>query len=166
MKSVSQATRRRLEIQGFEGLDDSTLSEVGGWLRFSTAVCSVLMGLGTALASYVILWAIIPFAFLGAIFTTHPFDIIYNYGICHFTKTKKLPPNGPPRRFACALASVWLAGTGFAFYAGAAVVGYMLGVSLTLVALLVSTTDFCIPSHIFRFLFNKPLISETKISES
>jgi len=162
LKPVSTTTRRRLEIQGFEGIDDNTLSEVAGWLRFSTAVCTVLMGLGTAMASYVILWAIIPFSLLGAVFTTHPFDLIYNYGIRHLTHTKKLPPNGLPRRFACTLASVWLAGTGFAFYSGAIVVGYILGVSLTMVALLVSTTDFCIPSHIFRFLFNKPLSSKSE----
>ena len=55
MKPVSTTTRRRLEIQGFEGIDDNTLSEVAGWLRFSTAVCTVLMGLGSALTSNVIL---------------------------------------------------------------------------------------------------------------
>ncbi|MFQ5583950.1 MAG: DUF4395 domain-containing protein [Calditrichia bacterium] len=162
MKPPSPTTRRRLEIQGFEGIDDNTLGEVAGWLRFSTIICTVLMGLGTALASPLILWAIIPFALLGAIFTTHPFDLIYNYGIHHLTHTKKLPPNGPPRRFACALASLWLAATGFAFYSGAMTVGYILGICLTSVALLVSTTDFCIPSHIFRFLFRKPLNTESE----
>jgi hypothetical protein len=40
-----------------------------------------------------------------------------------------------------------------AFSAGHPVVGYVLGGVVTLVALLVSTTDICIPSMIYRSLF-------------
>ncbi len=156
MAGISATTRRRLEIQGFVGLDDDLLSEVSPWLRFSPALCTLLMGLGTVLASSLILWAVVPIATLGAVFRVHPFDLFYNYGIRHLTGTRPLPPNGAPRRFACVVAALWLAATAWAFQAGALIVGYILGSVLTLVALIVSTTDFCIPSLIYRTMFGFP----------
>ena len=55
MATISATTRKRLEIQGFVGLDDDTLAEVAPWLRFSPVVCTVWMGLGTVFASPVAL---------------------------------------------------------------------------------------------------------------
>jgi hypothetical protein len=52
--------------------------------------------------------------------------------------------------------------TAWAFSAGHAVLGYTLGAVLTAVALLVSTTDICIPSMIFRLLFGAPRAREGK----
>lgn len=152
---VSIVTRQRLETQGFVGLDDATLAEVAPWLRFSPALCAALMGLGTALASPALLWVVMGTAILGAIFPAHPFDLLYNYGIRHLTGTRRLPPNGAPRRFACGIAAVWLAGTGYAFHAEAAIVGYVLGGVLTLVATVVAATHFCIPSLVYRALFGR-----------
>jgi hypothetical protein len=114
------------------------------------------MGTGTALANPWILWATGVTAFLGAIFPMHPFDLIYNFGIRYLTKTPKLPPNHAPRRFACGMATVWLAGTGYAFYSSARTTGYVLGGILTSVALLVSATDFCIPSLVYKLIFGRP----------
>jgi hypothetical protein len=48
---------------------------------------------------------------------------------------------------------VWLVVTIWAFSTGQLLAGYVLGVSLTAVALLVSTTDICIPSMMYRFVF-------------
>ena len=151
--AISAVTRRRLETQGFLGLDDTALTEVGPWLRFTPAVCTVLMGLGTALPAPGLLWALVPVAALGALFRVHPFDLAYNYGLRHITGTRSLPPNGPPRRFACGMATVWLAATAWAFSSGSLVAGYALGGALTGVAALVSLTDICVPSIIFRALF-------------
>jgi hypothetical protein len=52
--------------------------------------------------------------------------------------------------------AVWLIVTGWAFQSGAIVTGYVLGGMLTLVGLLVSTTDICIPSLIYRTMFGFP----------
>jgi hypothetical protein len=52
--------------------------------------------------------------------------------------------------------AVWLLVTGWAFQSGYALAGYMLGGALTLVGLLVSTTDICIPSLIYRTIFGFP----------
>jgi hypothetical protein len=46
--------------------------------------------------------------------------------------------------------------TAWAFSAGQLVVGYVLGGVTTFAALLVSTTDICIPSMIYRSIFGWP----------
>jgi hypothetical protein len=156
MATVSPATRRRLEIQGFVGLDDRTLAETGPWLRFAFALCAVLAATGTIFASPVFLWALMPIAALGAAFPVHPFDLLYNYGLRHLTGTGPLPKRGAPSRFACGLGAVWLLVTGWAFQLGYTLTGYILGGMFSLTALLVSTTDICIPSLIYRTIFGFP----------
>jgi hypothetical protein len=61
---------------------------------------------------------------LGALLPFHPFDLLYNYGVRYLTGTRPLPHQGPQRRFACAIATVWLVGTGWAFHLGAEMIGY------------------------------------------
>jgi hypothetical protein len=146
-------TRRRLETQGFLGLSDADLAEVGPWLRLTPAVCAVFMGLGTALGSTAILWGLAAPALLGAVFPVHPFDLVYNAGLRRLTGTRRLPRSGLPRRFACGMAAAWLLVTGAAFWADAAAAGYLLGGVLTAVAALVSLTHVCIPSMVFGVLF-------------
>ena len=86
----------------------------------------------------------------------HPFDLIYNYGIRHLTGTGLLPRRGVPTRFGCGAGAVFLLVTAWAFSAGHAVAGYALGGMLTFVVLLVSTTDICVPSMIYRSIFGWP----------
>jgi hypothetical protein len=45
---------------------------------------------------------------------------------------------------------------GLAFYLGSPVLGYVLGGSFTLAALVPVTTDFCIPSFFWGLMFGKP----------
>lgn len=151
--AVNSVMRRRLEAQGFCNLDDATLDEVGPWLRWSPAFCAVFMTAGVALQSPAVLWALAATAFLGVLLPFHPFDLLYNYGARYLTGTRPLPHQGPQRRFACGIASVWLLATGWAFHVGAALTGYLLGVPLILVATLVSITHICIPSLIYNTLF-------------
>ena len=156
MDNISSVTRRRLDIQGFTDVDENLLKQTASWLRFSFALCTILAALGTVFASPVFLYILTPFAALGAIFPVHPFDLIYNYGIRHLTKTPKLPKRGAPNRFACGLGAVWLIVTALMFQEGNLTIGYILGGSLTFVALLVSTINFCIPSIIYRRIFGFP----------
>lgn len=153
---VSATIRSRLEAQGFRSLDDETLAEIGPWMRWSPAICAVVMATGTILASPPVLWGLAGIALLGAVFPRHPFDLLYNHGVRHLTRTRPLPPHGPQRRFACGLATVWLAGTGLAFHQGALTLGYVLGGVLTAVAALVAVTHFCIPSLVYNTLFLRP----------
>jgi hypothetical protein len=52
--------------------------------------------------------------------------------------------------------------TAWAFSAGHQVAGYALGGALTFVVLLVSTTDICIPSLIYRSIFGWPRAGEAQ----
>ncbi|NUS38812.1 MAG: DUF4395 family protein [Lysobacter sp.] len=151
---VASATlRRRIEAQGFRGLDDDTLSRIGPWLRWSPVLCTVVMIAGVALQSAPVLWSLAGVALLGAVLPFHPFDLLYNHGLRHLTGTGALPRQGPQRRFACAVATAWLFATGLAFHQGDAMVGTLLGIPLILVAGLVSLTNICIPSMLHNRLF-------------
>lgn len=156
MAIIHPATRRRLEIQGFVDVDEKILASTAPWLRLAFALCTTLAAAGTILASPVLLYALVPIAVLAAILPVHPFDLVYNYGLRRFTGTPQLPKRGAPNRFACGLGAVWLVATAIAFQLGALVAGYVLGGMLSLVGLLVSTTDICIPSLIFRTIFGFP----------
>jgi hypothetical protein len=145
--------RRRLDIQGYACESDETLAKTQIWLRMSPALCATIAAIGTALASPPVLWGLMIFAALGAVLPFHPFDLIYNFGIRRVTGTPELPRNGPPRRFACGMASVWLLATGGLFYADLNITGYLLGGALVAVAALITVSHICIPSLVYRALF-------------
>ena len=151
--SISPTLQKWLEIRGISGSNDPEFVRLVPWLRTAFLLCSTLMGVGTGLAFTPLLWAAVPIAALGAVFPVHPFDLIYNYGIRRLTGTQPLPRNGPPTRFACGMAAVWLVATALAFEMGVEWLGYLLGGVLTLVAAIVSVTYFCIPSTIYQLLF-------------
>lgn len=153
---LTETTCRRLDIQGFENVDESVLAPVARWLRMAFALCALLAGLGTAMASPAVLLALVPIALLGAVFPVHPLDLIYNHGVRFLTGTGRLPRRGAPSRFACGMGSAWLLVTAWAFHAGHADLGYVLGGVLTGIAVLVATTDACIPSLGYRSLFGFP----------
>ena len=154
--TVSPDTLRRLDIQGFDAVEEQRLAPVAGWLRLAFGLCALLGAAGTIAASPVILLVLAPIAALAAALPVHPFDLIYNHGIRHLTGTEPLPRRGAPARFACGLGAVGLLVTAWAFHAGHAVLGYALGGALTATAVLVSTTDICIPSMIYRSIFGPP----------
>jgi hypothetical protein len=148
--------RRRLEVQGVEGYDDATLARIEHPLRFAPGLCAAVAALGTALAAPAILLALAAIAAVGAVLPHHPFE--YGYLLLRRSfGAPELPPNGAPRRFACALASVWLVVTAGLFIGGLDVAGYILGSLLVAVALLVTTTHICIPSMVFRVACRRPL---------
>jgi len=160
--TLTGTCRRRLDIQGFERVDDAALAPVAPWLRLAFGLCAVMAGVGTALASPMILLLLFPIALLAAVSPVHPFDLIYNYAIRFMTGTGPLPRRGAPSRFACGLGAVWLLPTAWAFHAGLLVGGYVLGGLLTGVAVLVSTTDICIPSLVYRSIFGFPRQREAR----
>ena len=147
----------RLDVQGFDTVDEDLLAQVAPWLRMAFGLCATLAIIGTALASKPLLLTLAGVAFLAALSPVHPFDLIYNHGIRHATGTPPLPKRGPPARFACGLGALWLIVTVGAFELSMNTVGYVLGFTLASVAILVSTTDICIPSMIFRAMLGSPL---------
>jgi len=155
-QTLTPRTSRLLDIQGFDTVDAQELARVAPWLRLAFGLCTVLGGLGTVLASPAILLVLAALATLAAASPVHPFDLIYNYGIRHLTGTGPLPRRGVPSRVGCGMGAVFLLVTAWAFSAGYVVAGYALGGMLTFVVLLVSTTDICIPSMIYRSIFGWP----------
>jgi hypothetical protein len=155
MSSVLGTVRQNIEAQGFCGLDDKTCAQINYPLRLSPTICMVWAAAGTALASPIILWALVPFAALGAILRGHPFDVVYNHGLRHLLGTPALPLYGIRRRFACALATVMLIAAAWGFQAGIPTVGYIVGWSLVAAALVNVSTGFCIPSFVVRIFFGK-----------
>ena len=155
-QTVSSTTRNRIETQGFLGLSDETLRQVGPWLRLAPGICAAWVAVGTILGSAWVLWALVPFAVAGAIMSGHPFDVLYNYGARFLTGGPRLPKYGAPKHFACAVGAAWVASTGAAFYFGQAYLGYALGGSMVVAAALPAITDFCIPSFVWGLVFGKP----------
>jgi len=155
MPSLLGTVREKIQAQGFCNLDDRTYAQLNYPLRLSPAICMVWTAIGTALASPIILWALAPFALLGAILPGHPFDVIYNYGFRHLTHTPALPRYPLRRRFACVMAAIMLVAAAWGFQAGAPVVGYIFGWMLVGAALVNVTTGFCIASFVVRIFFGK-----------
>jgi hypothetical protein len=160
MSSNYETVRDNIQAQGFCGLDDKTYDQINYPLRLSPAICMLWAAAGTALASPTILWALVPFAALGAILPGHPFDVLYNYGLRHLSGAPTLPRYGPRRRFACAMATVWLVATAWAFQAGMPVLGSILGWSLVATAFVNVSTGFCIPSFLARLFLGKVVCTQ------
>jgi hypothetical protein len=152
---VNPAVRNRLEAQGYCGLDDATLQELAPWLRWTYTPGALITIIGMALMSPALLWSLAAITLLGIFLPFHPFDLLYNYGARYLTGTRPFPKQAPVRRFVFGVASVWLVATGWAFYVGSDILGFVLGVPLILVAVLASTTHFCIPSFMYNSIFDR-----------
>jgi len=73
MPEDSSPVRGRIETQGFLGLDDRTIHQVNFWRLLSPAMRMTWTAVTTALQSAPALWALAPFALLGALLPGHPF---------------------------------------------------------------------------------------------
>ena len=149
------SARARLEGQGYVGVGERTLADLQFGLRFSPALCATGVALGAALASPLILLVMTATAVIGAATPRHPFDWLFNYGVRYALGKPAIPRNGAPRRFSCAVGSVWLAAAALAFLAGWDLVGYALGASMAGMAAFVAVTHICLPSLAYTRLFER-----------
>jgi hypothetical protein len=153
--SISLCRKKRLEAQGYHGFTDTELNDFKFGIRFAYYLCGLLVILGLSLTNLKILAFAMVVAFLGVMPPYHPFDYLYNYVARHIINKPKLPPRSNQGRFACGIATVWLGGVIYLFYAGFAFWGYLAGGLLVAIATLVSTMDICIPSMIYNSLFKR-----------
>jgi hypothetical protein len=154
--STAMTARARIEAQGFLGLDDQTVSRINYWLRLSPAICMVWTGLGTGLQSAAVLWWLVPFAALGAILPGHPFDVLYTYGFRYLVRGPRLPRYAVPRRVACLMATVMIAGAAWSFQSGRPLIGHVLGWTVVAAAFANVSIGFCIPSFFYGLIFGRP----------
>ncbi len=155
MDSSIKTIRQRIESQGFCGLNDGTYAEINYPLRWSPAICMSWTGLGAALGSATILWALVPFAALGAILPKHPFDVFYDYGLRHLFGLPALPRYGFRRHLACAVATTMISISAYSFQAGFSTLGYCTGWLLVATAFVNVSSGICVPSFVMRALFGK-----------
>ena len=153
MATLSATRRKRLDTQGLVDVDDATLASVGRWMGLAFGVCATLAAVGAALASPLFLWFLVPIAVLATVSPVHPVDFVYNHTLRHVTGTPSIPKRAMPTRFGCGVGTVWMLATIWAFESGNTALGYGLGGALSCVALLVATTDICIPSMIYEAIF-------------
>jgi len=99
--------------------------------------------------------SMVPFAALGGLLRSHPFDIIHNHGLRHLFKMPALPAYTIRRRFACVMATLMLIATAWCFQTGLPMAGYIVGWSLVAAAFVNVSTGFCVPSFIVRIFFGK-----------
>jgi rhodanese-related sulfurtransferase len=155
---MSQATEctvtdRGLRQQGYTSLSLEELSKLKWGLRFTPTVCMVgcLVGLATQNA-----WIHYGLAVLGtiAIFLPahHPLDMLYNYGVRLLTGGPKLPANPLPRATACFLGGLMNLGIAVAFGVGQIALGYVIGVALIILQLIVISSHVCIASWLIEIL--------------
>jgi len=149
----SPVRRKRLEVQGATGYTDSELKDYAFGFRFAYFVCGALVLTGLILQNTTILMVATGVAFLGMLPPYHPLDYLYNYLIRHLINKPKLPPRPNQARFACGIATFWLAGVIYLFYIGSGFWAIVLGGGLMLSATLVSVFDICIPSMIYNAIF-------------
>jgi rhodanese-related sulfurtransferase len=78
--------------------------------------------------------------------------MLYNYGFRFLTGGPKLPPNPAPRRLACFLGGMMNLGIAVAFGTGYIALGYVIGVALIVLQLIVISSHFCVASWILEVL--------------
>ena len=151
--SVSPKLIKRLKIQGYCGISDNRLSQLAFGNRFAYILCSVLIFIGVTTASIPILCFMMIVALYGVLLPHHPFDYIYNHLLSRLMNKPKLPPRSIQIKFACSIATVWLAMTVGLFYLDYMTAGYILGGALFLSAFTVSVSDICLPSLLYNYIF-------------
>ena len=144
-----------MKTQGFRGYSDQELKGFHFGVRFAYILCVSIVILGLILANVYVLGVAMFFAFLGSVLPFHPFDIIYNRSVRHWIKREELPLRANQLRFACGMATVHIGVTIYFFAIGQHTIAYILGGVLVAVAMLVSTTDICIPSIMYNAMFER-----------
>ena len=151
MRTVSEATRKRIEAQGFK-LSDEEIIAFNYWLRVAPASCMLWMSVSLIFGSAVMAAALVPVALACFALSRHPFDAFYNYGLRYLTGGEKLPLYGAPRRFVCLLASGMVASIAVSFGLGFVAVGYLIGTSMVALLLLNVLTGNCGPCVMYNRL--------------
>ena len=153
--SISDATRKRLCIQGFGSYSGEQLAAFRFGIRLPYLVCGIIAVIALAFVSIPLLAILLVIALFGVILPNHPLDYLYNYGIRQLSGRPKLPRRSAQIRFACGLASFWLVVTIILFSQGLIVPGIIWGALLVVSATLVGTTDICVPSMMYNLITNR-----------
>jgi len=151
--TVSPVRIHRLKVQGYCNLKDDEISKLAFGNRFAYILCSAVLLTGIITSNIPLLSIMFFIALFGILLPYHPFDYIYNGVLSNQMNKPKLPARSKQLKFACIIAVSGIALIIYLFYTGLTLAGYIAGGLLFSVAFLVSTTDICIPSMIYNFIF-------------
>ena len=151
-KKLSKTRVRRIRAQGYTDQSVKEINELAFGNRFAYYLCSVLLIIGVSTANIYMLAIMLIIAALGFSLPNHPFDYIYNYVLAERMGKPQLPKRSDQLKFACTVATVWIATVLFLFVEGYNLAAYIMGSLLISVAVLVATTDYCIPSILYNAL--------------
>jgi hypothetical protein len=144
-----------IRAQGYDHYSDQEISALSFGNRFAYIVCTILLLTGLITRNIPLLSAVLVIAFSGVVLPYHPFDYVYNYAIKRVLDKPLLPRRSNQLKFACLMATAFILLTLYFLLTGRVSYGYLSGCMLVSVALLVSTTDYCIPSTIYNRIFSK-----------
>ena len=97
---ISQTTKRRLIVQGYNCYSDKELNDYKYGIRFAYYLCDSLVILGLLLTNLWILAIAMTIAFFGWLLPKHPFDYLYNYVVRRMINRPEIPPRTNQVRFA------------------------------------------------------------------
>ena len=153
MATVSSFTDHNLDEQGFEYLDHEAKVRYALPLRFTPAVGTLLIVIGSVRRSPVWLGSAALIALSGALFPRGMvLDVVYNVGVRHLFRAPPLPPTPRPRRFSYLLSAGLLTGAAFSHLHRRPVVGFILAGLVVIGATILTTTLWCLGSWIYRLL--------------
>ena len=98
---------------------------------------------------------LVPLALLGAILPWHPFDAPYQWFVRRWINGPAIPPYRAPRRFACAVATLWLGAIVLAMLKSHHALAELLIGLFIITAAMPVLFDFCVPSFIYQ-IFTTP----------
>lgn len=150
---LSKKRINRIREQGYFRMSDQQISDLAFGNRFALIVCTSLVTTGIALANIPLLSIMLIVAILGFILPYHPFDYIYNHFLAQRMDKPMLPKRSDQLKFACTLATIFIATIIYTFSHGFILLGYIVGAIMFSIAFTVSTTDFCLPSFIYNRIF-------------
>ena len=151
IKTLSNKRVSWIREQGYFSYSDQQIRDLAFGNRFAYRLCTALLIPAVIFANIPLLVFLNIAAVLSIFLPNHPFDYIYNYMIRKWTNGPKLPPRSRQLKFACTLASCFIASTIYFMLTDRMLEGYLMGIQVIGVASLVSLVDICIPSKVFNF---------------
>jgi len=154
-KHISETRLKRLRQQGFTNYTNRQLEQMAFGIRFPYRLCVAIIVTAIVTESIPLFAIMLGIAVSGILLPYHPFDYIYNVLISKRMGRPKVPLRPKQLKFACSIASGFLATTVYLMVSGATTAGLILAGILAVFALSPATTDLCIPSIIYNALFGR-----------
>lgn len=154
-KTLSDVRIARLRAQGYSRETIEELNDLAFGIRFAYRACVTLLLVAVLTQSVALFGVMLGIAFLGIVLPNHPFDYVYNYTLRRTWNRLKLPARSQQLKFACTIATAWIATVTYLMANGNATAATLMAAALILVALSPSTIDFCLPSVIYNALFQR-----------